>query len=49
MTSSPTPVAASEIVSPCQWKGLCADSEEKRSPVSDINAVEVDSQSKEGA
>ena len=27
------------------WKGLCADSEEKRGPVSDINAVEVDSQS----
>jgi hypothetical protein len=31
------------------WKGLCADSEEKRGPVSDINAVEVDSQSEKGA
>ena len=27
---------------PC-WKGLCADSEEKREPVSDINAGVVDS------
>ena len=27
---------------PC-WKGLCADSEEKREPVSDIDGVMVDS------
>jgi hypothetical protein len=41
--------AANKIVPPCPrtpwWKGLCADSEEKRGPVSDVNAVEVDSQS----
>ena len=41
--------AARKIVPPCSrtpwWKGLCADSEEKRGPASDINAVEVDSQS----
>ena len=39
--------AAQKIVpprprTPC-WKGLCADSEEKREPVSDINAGVVDS------
>ena len=39
--------AAQEIVprrprTPC-WKGLRADSEEKREPVSDIDAVVVDS------
>jgi hypothetical protein len=26
------------LVVPQWWKGLCADSEEKRGPVSDINA-----------
>ena len=44
--------AADKIVPPRlripYWKGLGADSEEKRGPVSDINAVVVDSQS-EGA
>ena len=39
--------AAAKIVplhprTPC-WKGLCADSEEKREPVSDINTAIVDS------
>jgi hypothetical protein len=39
--------AAQKIVpprprTPC-WKGLCADSEEKREPVSDIDGVMVDS------
>ena len=39
--------AAQEIVPPCPripcWKGLGADSEEKREPVSDIDAGVVDS------
>jgi hypothetical protein len=44
--------AARKIVPPRPripyWKGLGADSEEKRGPASDINAVVVDSQ-QEGA
>jgi hypothetical protein len=39
--------AAQEIVPPRSripyWKGLCADSEEKHEPASDINTVQVDS------
>ena len=39
--------AAAKIVPPCLrtpcWKGLCAESEEKREPASDINTPVVDS------
>ena len=35
------------MVPPClrtlRWKGLCAESEEKREPASDINTAAVDS------